>query len=194
MNKRSISTGSAGLMLLSALLTACGSTAMPTTPDTAATGAISAASPAATAAAATTSPTLLPTVPTLQPTVMPTDAPPAATMAATTAAHDHAPAATTTAADMNTPAGAETQAEIKLFMYKPATLDVKTGTTVIWTNQDAIEHSVTAGTPGTPSNAFDSDFFVQGESFSFTFTQPGTYDYFCKRHESMTGKLNVVAP
>lgn len=192
MNKRSINA--AGLMLLSALVTACGSTAMPA--DTAATGATSAAmaSPAATTAAATT-PT---TEPTTEPTTRPTDAPTAAmmeaaTVEATMATHTHA-ATVEAATDMNTPAGAETQAEIKLFMFKPATLDVKTGTTIVWTNQDAIEHSVTAGTPGTPSNAFDSDFFVQGESFSFTFTQPGTYDYFCKRHESMSGKVTVAAP
>lgn len=102
-----------------------------------------------------------------------------------------APSATTQASNE---IPAETQVEIKLFMFKPNELNVKTGTTVVWTNQDAIDHSVTAGKPGAQSDAFDSDFFQQNGSFTFTFTEPGQYDYFCKRHESMIGKVNVTAP
>ncbi len=79
-------------------------------------------------------------------------------------------------------------------MYKPNPLDVKAGTTVTWTNQDAIEHSVTSGQPPTPDAAFDSEFFTQGQTFSFTFAKPGEYAYFCKRHPSMTGVVRVSAP
>lgn len=84
--------------------------------------------------------------------------------------------------------------DIKLFMFKPSQMEIKAGTTLIWTNQDAIDHSVTAGKPGSLSGAFDSDFFGQGQTFEFTFNEPGTYDYFCKRHESMVGTIVVTAP
>jgi plastocyanin len=179
MHQRWFNAGSAGLLALLALLTACGSTATTSAPGAAATSTTSAAagSPATTIAQAAPTSTAAP-----EPTVLATHA------------HAVAEATITAAPGGSPPAGAETRAEIKLFMFKPATLDVKAGTTIVWTNQDAIEHSVTAGTPGMPSSAFDSDFFVQGQSFSFAFTQPGTYDYFCKRHDSMTGKVRVTAP
>ena len=86
----------------------------------------------------------------------------------------------------------QVSAEIKLFSYQPATLQVEPGTTVTWTNQDGIEHSVTSGEPGDPTDAFDSGFFTQGQTFSHTFTEPGTYPYFCRRHESMQGAVEVV--
>jgi plastocyanin len=81
---------------------------------------------------------------------------------------------------------------VKLFTYKPKALEVPVGTTVVWTNGDAIEHSVTNGTPDKPGNAFDSGFFTKGQSYSFTFDQPGEYTYFCKRHNSMTGVIKVI--
>ena len=52
--------------------------------------------------------------------------------------------------------------------------------------------SVTAGTPGKPTGAFDSGFFAKDGSFSFTFATPGTYDYFCKRHPSMKARVTVT--
>src|ERR1700751_2717890 len=65
--------------------------------------------------------------------------------------------------------------DIKLFSFKPESLEVPVGTTVIWTNRDAIEHSVTQGTPERPGGAFDSGFFTQDQTFSFTFTKVGDY-------------------
>lgn len=85
-------------------------------------------------------------------------------------------------------------AEIKLFEFVPGTLTVTAGATVVWTNTDGIIHSVTNGTSPTPAGAFDSDFFDQGQTFAFTFTQPGSYPYFCKRHPFMQGVVNVSAP
>jgi plastocyanin len=82
--------------------------------------------------------------------------------------------------------------EIKLFTFKPESLEVPVGSTVVWTNRDAIEHSVTNGTPEKPSGAFDSGFFTEGQSFSFTFTKEGDYPYFCKRHNFMQGVIKVV--
>ena len=83
-------------------------------------------------------------------------------------------------------------ADIKTFQFQPKAIEVKAGTTVTWTNRDAIEHSVTAGAPGAPSGDFDSGFFTQGRSFSVTFDKPGAYTYFCARHNSMRGTVTVV--
>ncbi len=167
------------MTFLALLISGCGSTPMPTT------------SAAATSTVATPTPTIpaTPVQPTAAATAVATAAlsptpEPAPTVQATEAAHAHATIA----------AGAQVQVPIKLFTFKPATLDVLAGTTIEWTNQDAIEHSVTAGTPDKPGDVFDSDFFTQGGTFAFTFVEPGEYPYFCKRHESMIGKVNVTAP
>jgi plastocyanin len=88
-------------------------------------------------------------------------------------------------------AGGAADATIKLFQFQPKALDVKVGTTVTWTNADDIEHSVTAGEPGKESGAFDSGFFKKGGTYSFTFDKPGTYTYFCKRHNSMKATVTV---
>ena len=81
--------------------------------------------------------------------------------------------------------------DIKLFQFKPKMLEVKAGTTVTWTNGDAIEHSVTAGAPAKETGAFDSGFFGKGGTWSHTFSEPGTYSYFCKRHNSMMATITV---
>ncbi|MFT3989069.1 plastocyanin/azurin family copper-binding protein [Aestuariivirga sp.] len=83
-------------------------------------------------------------------------------------------------------------ATIKLFQFQPGNLEVKVGTTVTWTNGDDIEHSVTSGAPGKESKVFDSGFFKKGGTYSFTFTTPGTYTYFCKRHNSMKATVTVI--
>jgi plastocyanin len=90
------------------------------------------------------------------------------------------------------PSAPEAEAKIQLFSFKPGVLEVSAGTTVTWTNMDAIEHSVTHGAPPVPGGNFDSDFFTQEQTFSFTFTEPGEYIYFCRRHNSMTGKVKVI--
>lgn len=172
-------TRSLGLfVLMAALLTACGSTTSATTSP--ATTSIAATSAAIEPMAMSTAmPTDMPTVePTVEPTAMPTTS-------ATMAAMDHS---------QHSASGAEMKLDIKLFMFKPSQMEIKPGTTLIWTNQDAIDHSVTAGKPGSLSGAFDSDFFGQGQTFELTFDEPGTYDYFCKRHESMVGTIVVIAP
>lgn len=84
------------------------------------------------------------------------------------------------------------QVEIKLFTFKPQFLEVPVGTTVVWTNRDAVEHTVTNGTPEKPSGTFDSEGFTEGKTFSFTFTKEGEYPYFCKRHNFMQGVVKVV--
>jgi plastocyanin len=73
------------------------------------------------------------------------------------------------------------------FVFGPQKLTVKAGTTVTWTNRDDIPHTVAA--PGKfKSKAMDTD-----ESYSFTFSTPGEYDYFCSLHPHMTGTIVVEA-
>jgi plastocyanin len=95
------------------------------------------------------------------------------------------------------PTTGEVTIEIKLFNF-PDLVEVPVGGTVTWINQDGTNHSVTNGTPeqdGQPEQlggVFDSGFFGQSESFSFTFTEPGDYPYFCMRHNHMQGIIRVV--
>jgi plastocyanin len=79
-------------------------------------------------------------------------------------------------------------AKIDNFTFAPARLTVKAGTTVTWRNEDDIPHTVTSATRLFKSKALDTD-----DSFSFTFSEPGTYEYFCSLHPRMTGTI-VVEP
>jgi plastocyanin len=73
------------------------------------------------------------------------------------------------------------------FTFTPQTLTVKLGTTVTWTNKDDIPHGVaSANNAFSKSKALDTD-----DSYSFTFTTPGTYQYFCYIHPHMTGTIVV---
>jgi amicyanin len=82
-------------------------------------------------------------------------------------------------------------AEIRGFIFQPSPLVVPVGSTVTWTNQDAIQHSVSADSAPSPASSFDSGFFTQGQTFSFTFAEAGTYTYHCNRHPSMQGQIQV---
>ncbi len=82
----------------------------------------------------------------------------------------------------------EASATIDNFTFAPAQLTVKTGTKVTWRNEDDIPHTVASSSRLFKSKALDTD-----DSFSFTFTAPGTYEYFCSLHPRMTGSV-VVEP
>ncbi len=76
--------------------------------------------------------------------------------------------------------------------FVPSTLTVFRGTTVTWLNNDPFSHTVSSGVPGTLGTLFRSSPLGQGQSFSFTFTNPGTFTYFCEIHGvAMTGTINV---
>jgi plastocyanin len=84
--------------------------------------------------------------------------------------------------------------------FQPADLTITAGGTVTWTVTKAISapHSVTSGSPADakPGAAFDSGIILRnnGDSYSHTFTTPGTYTYFCVVHPSlMSGTITVVA-
>jgi plastocyanin len=75
------------------------------------------------------------------------------------------------------------------FTFGPQSLTVKAGTTITWTNKDDIPHGIASANNGfAKSRALDTD-----DSYSFTFTTPGTYQYFCYIHPHMTGTIVVEA-
>ncbi len=74
------------------------------------------------------------------------------------------------------------------FSFAPGALVIAPGTRVTWTNRDDIPHTVTdaAGQRAFRSSALDT-----GDAFSYTFTQSGTYHYFCSLHPRMEGTVVV---
>jgi plastocyanin len=82
--------------------------------------------------------------------------------------------------------GANAEVKIDNFSFAPATLTVAAGTTVTWTNRDDIPHTVVSDDKVFKSKVLDTD-----EKFSYTFSKPGTYPYFCSIHPKMTGNVVV---
>jgi nitrite reductase (NO-forming) len=76
--------------------------------------------------------------------------------------------------------------------FQPNPVQVSTGTTVTWTNEDAQPHTVMSGaTPPTPDGKFDSGIMAPAATFDFTFTEAGEYPYFCLLHPNMVGSVSV---
>lgn len=95
------------------------------------------------------------------------------------------------AATLFHPTGARAEdaaVQIDNFAFSPPSLTVKAGTTVTWRNKDDIPHTVASSTRVFKSGALDTD-----DSYSFTFNEPGSYQYFCSLHPHMTAKI-VVEP
>ncbi len=78
---------------------------------------------------------------------------------------------------------------IKGMAFMPATLTVTTGTSVKWTNKDAVSHTVTSD-----AGLFDSNDIAPNGKYSHTFSTVGTFNYHCSIHTSMTAKIVVNAP
>ena len=76
--------------------------------------------------------------------------------------------------------------------YIPEDLTINVGDTVEWVNSDTAAHTVTSGSPSDgPSGLFDSSLVMGSASYSFTFEEEGTYDYFCMVHPWMVGSITV---
>ena len=80
----------------------------------------------------------------------------------------------------------DTKVEIGNFVFSPGRTTVKAGTTVSWLNADDIPHTVTSTDKLFRSKALDTD-----DKFSFTFTTPGSYEYFCSLHPHMKAMVTV---
>jgi len=74
--------------------------------------------------------------------------------------------------------------DIKNQVFMPSTLSIKKGDTVIWTNQDMVQHSITA-------DKFSSEDLTPGKSYSFTFKKSGTFTYACGIHSDIKGSIIV---
>jgi plastocyanin len=77
------------------------------------------------------------------------------------------------------------EVHIDNFVFQPAELKIKLGTTVTWTNRDDIPHTVVS------AGKFRSKTLDTDDKFTFTFTNAGDYKYFCSLHPHMTGMIKV---
>jgi amicyanin len=75
--------------------------------------------------------------------------------------------------------------------YLPYQVEISSGETVIWTNTDSAAHTVTSGAPANHDGNFDSGMMMVNQTYEFTFTDSGDYDYHCMLHPWMTGKVMV---
>jgi len=88
-------------------------------------------------------------------------------------------------------AAAHYSVQMSNYAFAPASLTVKEGDTITWTNQDTAPHTVTT-TSGPES--LNSPYLSKGQSWSHTFTQPGMYMYYCTVHPDMRAEVIVQAP
>lgn len=77
--------------------------------------------------------------------------------------------------------------------FSPDVVTVKVGTTVIWTNMDSVGHTVTMGGHDAMGGGMGSNMLGHMGTYRYTFMDPGTYEYHCDPHPSMTGTV-VVSP
>lgn len=78
------------------------------------------------------------------------------------------------------------QVRVDNFTFNPPTLTVPVNSAVSWLNKDDIPHVIASSEGVFKSKALDTD-----DKYSFTFTKPGTYSYFCAIHPKMVGKIVV---
>lgn len=92
------------------------------------------------------------------------------------------------------------QVDLKLIAYRPKALQVSAGTTVTWVQMDPGVHTVTSGTVAQgaagvteePDQRFASGELATGKTFDHTFSEAGTYRYFCEIHPAtMQGEITV---
>lgn len=86
---------------------------------------------------------------------------------------------------------ATTSVAVKDFVFAPADIKVKAGQTVTWTNEDEFDHSVQIDSLDLDGAKFGP--MTAPLDFSYQFTKPGTYEYLCGVHNSMTGTVIVTS-
>jgi plastocyanin len=70
--------------------------------------------------------------------------------------------------------------------FEPATVTITAGTAVRWTNKGSHKHTVTSS-----NDTRDSGDIAAGQDFAATFAKPGTFEYYCRHHKDMKGKVIV---
>ncbi len=96
---------------------------------------------------------------------------------------------TTTVAAPAQPVASNITIGIKNFAFSPSSTTIKVGTKVTWINNDSVPHTITSDS----GNLLNSSQLSPGQSFTFTFTSPGTTNYHCSIHPTMHGKIVVEA-
>ncbi len=102
--------------------------------------------------------------------------------------------------------GAKPKAEVrvKLLAFGPSPLTVRKGTTVTWTDDEPVTHTVTSGavsgvdatglrTGQTPDGRFAGRLEGRGSTFAHRFDEPGTYSYYCEIHHGMNATVVVTS-
>ncbi len=87
--------------------------------------------------------------------------------------------------DATPPTEPVTEVDIEGFAFKPETLTIPVGTTITWHNKDSVPHTVTSR-----ENTFDGG-VSYNDTYTYTFKQRGTFEYFCTIHPFMEGKVVV---
>ncbi|MFT4037356.1 MAG: cupredoxin family copper-binding protein, partial [Thermomicrobiales bacterium] len=91
------------------------------------------------------------------------------------------------ATDAAPAAAADSPIDIRDFAFSPNPIEIPAGSTITWTNQDAVPHTAT----GIDRAALQSGTLQPGSSFTQEFDAPGTFDYFCEFHGNMKGQIVV---
>jgi plastocyanin len=81
---------------------------------------------------------------------------------------------------------ASMEVRVDNFTFGPDTLTVPANSIVTWVNKDDIPHVIASNDGLFKSKALDTD-----DKYSYTFTKPGTYAYYCSVHPKMVGKIVV---
>lgn len=92
----------------------------------------------------------------------------------------------TTQAVAPTPARAANDIWVINKEFQPQIITVSVGTVVTWTNKNPEEHTVTS-----EDGLFNLRLIARGSTTNYTFTVPGTFEYYCEPHKEMTGKVIV---
>ncbi len=98
------------------------------------------------------------------------------------------PVASPVASPLASPVGSTVAVSIVDFAFDAPTVEIPMGTTVTWTNTGKIIHTTTS-----KDKLWDSAIMNPGDTFSYTFTEAGTFDYWCTLHPNMLGTI-VVTP
>ena len=75
------------------------------------------------------------------------------------------------------------------FAFNPATVTAKVGDTITWTNSDSVQHTATIKS----NESCTTPALAKDVSGGITFSQAGSYDFFCKIHPQMTGKIEITS-
>lgn len=132
----------------------------------------------------------------------PTDTPPGDTQSTptTTDSGDQTQTETSvteesTTESTTTRSGATATVRMTNTSFSPHELEVETGTTVVWTNEDAFGHTIVDAQfhDVAESWSFDSGNVPSGGEASYTFDSSGIYEYYCDVHgrSSMCGVVLV---